>query len=178
MTAHRSTTRFTTAGERGARAARVRGPSWILDLQPGWTAWPHRSAPRAAPREDRCVALVPPTADAALRLFTWYDERPDPDSAASTAMMEWLAERGMTITRARCGDFSGYEGSEMLDGERWRHWWLAAGAAPLGAVYRGDPATAARDGAAVNAMLATLRARPTAYGVRRACARLAPRWVR
>jgi hypothetical protein len=115
---------------------------------------------------------VAPTGDAALRLFTYYDERGGSAEKAARMCGETAPRLGCTgVRQARCGEFAGYTGSQD-DGHWWRHWWLAAGPIPLGAVYVCDSSVAGRDDAAVEAMLDTLRARPLAYELRRMAFRI------
>jgi hypothetical protein len=145
----------------------VRGPVWTLSAPAGWTVRPHKQAPRPAPHEDPCVALVARADDAALRLFTYYDERCGSAEEATRIAARFAPRLGCSsVEQVRCGEFAGYAASQ-LDGDWWRHWWLAAGPVPLDIVYVCDSPVTGRDDAAVEAMLATLRARPLAYELRR-----------
>jgi len=145
----------------------IRGPVWTLSAPDGWTVRPSKEAPLAAPREEPCIALVAPAGDAALRLFTWYDDRCRSAEEAARMCGETAPQLGCSdVRQVRCGEFAGYTASQ-LDSRWWRHWWLAAGAVPLCPVYTCDPSVIGRDDAEVDAMLATLRARPLAYELRR-----------
>lgn len=155
----------------------VRGPVWSMDLAEGWTTRATEAAPFwAGPHEVPCVAIVPPTSDAALRLITWYDDRAGSAEAAARAPADHMLRHGALVTPVACGDFRGYQATDAAYGDHWRQWWLFAGRVPLAVVYRSDPSVAGRDDAALELMLRTLGSRPGAYRLRRTAAGLAGGW--
>jgi hypothetical protein len=152
---------------------RIRGTGWSMELLAGWSVVLQQQAPFwAGPHENPCIALVAPGRDAALRAFTWYDNRGGSAQEAAKMTVELLSLRGISAVPAQCGDFSGYEAKEFARGDHWHHWWLAAGPVPLTLVYRSNSTAAGRDDAGLNRMLRTLRSRPLSHWLHRVGKRL------
>lgn len=131
---------------------------WSLQVAAGWTVVPSALAPARAPSpDDDCVAIVPPTGDAALRIFAGdYSMR-------GIAPEDWV-ELSRRISKRRgwppdpwtAFPFVGMHARQPADGVWWRVWCLAAGNIGLNAMYRCEPDVAGRDDSALDGMLRTL----------------------
>ena len=128
-----------------------------IQFAPGWTA----EVRLGAEGDDPYLAVVPPTADALLRLTTFDGSRASMDAAA---WVDFAAEvhrpRGRPVVPVCCGDFAGYRTPFAPDDERWlRGWMLHADGIPLDVTYTCGEADAGRDDPVVEAMLDSLRLR-------------------
>ena len=132
---------------------------WSLEVAPGWTVVPSALAPARAPaQDDDCVAIVPSTDDAALRIFAF-------DCSTRGVQPEhWIGLSGRISSRRgwppepwTAGPFAGIHARQPSDGVWWRVWCLAAGNIGLNAMYRCGPDVAGRDDSALDGMLRTLQ---------------------
>jgi hypothetical protein len=128
-----------------------------LTLAPGWRAEERRDAEL----DSDFVAIVPPTGEVLLRLSTFDLQRAKIDAAEWTEVTAGLnRSRGREVMAVRCGDFSGYRTRFAPGDGRWlTGWMLHAGAIPLDVNFDCALQDAGRYDAAVDAMLATLRAK-------------------
>ena len=137
---------------------------WRLELAPDWVVVPSAMAPERAPLQyDECVAIVPPTRDAALRLFTRDLSAHDPSpSAWVEACAQFSALRGWPPESWAADGFIGAHARQSEGGRWWHIWWLAADAIGLNAVYRCPQEIAGRDDPDLASMLKTLASRAPA----------------
>ena len=132
---------------------------WALELAAGWTIVPSHEAPERAPlQEDDCVAVVPPTGDAALRIFAGdYSLRGTPPQRWIEFSALLATRRGWVPEPWASGGFTGIHARQPTDGVWWRVWYLGSGNIGLNALYRCAPELAGRDDAEVDQMLRTLQ---------------------
>jgi hypothetical protein len=137
---------------------------WRLELAPSWIVMPSAAAPERAPlQEDDCVAIVPPTRDATLRVFARDLSTHDPSpSAWVEACAQISARRGWLPEPWAADGFVGAHARQSAGAHWWHIWWLAAGAVGLNALYRCPQEIAGRDDLDLASMLRTLELRAPA----------------
>lgn len=137
------------------------GRWWKLTLAPGWMVATADVAPIHFPwfEVDRCVALVSPFRDAAMRMYPWDSREHDQPAAQWVkSQTSWAESQGSTVTPWRSDGFTGTHARDVFNGAWFTDWWLAAGPIALDALYRykGQQSIGNRDEADLTAMIRTL----------------------